>query len=134
MGYPDANADGTTKYMKSVHGKSVTGGSFPTQIWQKYMAKATDGLDSCPFPRPAQAPATASTGPVVTGPTTSSTSTPPSTAPPQSTTTAPPPSTTTPTTTVDHHDDHHDAHHDGRGEASGLVPLVAPLPDPAGHR
>jgi membrane peptidoglycan carboxypeptidase len=99
MGYPDANPDGTPKYMKSVHGKSVTGGSFPTQIWQKYMAKATEGLDSCPFPRPAQAPATASTGTVLTGPTTSSTSTPPSTAPPQSSTTAPPPSTTAPTTT-----------------------------------
>ena len=76
--------------MKSVHGKSVTGGSFPTQIWQKYMAKATEGLDSCPFPRPGDKPTTPSTGSVLTGPTT--------TAPRATTTTEAPASTTTTTT------------------------------------
>jgi penicillin-binding protein 1A len=101
MGYPDANADGTPKFMKSVHGKSVTGGSFPTQIWQKYMAKATVGLDSCPFPRPADRPATPGTGTVLTGPTTTDTTAPPTTEAPASTT-LPPTTTTTkaPTTTT----------------------------------
>jgi len=105
MGYPDVNLDGTPKVMKSVHGKSVTGGSFPTTIWQKYMAKATQGLDSCPFPKPTIAPSTgpSTSGSVVTGPTTSTTTAPSSTAsvPASSTTTAPSTTTTTaaPTTT-----------------------------------
>ncbi len=97
MGYPDLDANGQTRYMKSVHGKSVTGGSFPATIWRKYMEKATAGLDSCPFPKPSLAPYTGTNDTVITGPTTSSTTTPPSTAPESSTTTAPP-STTTPTT------------------------------------
>jgi penicillin-binding protein 1A len=98
MGYPDVNPDGSPKLMKSVHGKSVTGGSFPATIWRKYMEKATVGLDSCPFPKPTLAPYTGGTSDtIITGPTTSSTSTPPSTAPASSSTTAPP-STTTPTT------------------------------------
>ncbi len=102
MGYPDVNADGSTKFMKSVHGKSVTGGSFPTQIWQKYMAKATVGLDSCPFPRPADKPATPGTGTVLTGPTTTATTAPPTTEAPASSTTLAPTTTTTrpPTTTT----------------------------------
>ena len=32
LGYPDLDANGQTRYMKSVHGKSVTGGSFPATI------------------------------------------------------------------------------------------------------
>lgn len=46
VGYPDGT------FMKSVHGQSVTGGSFPATIWRKYMTVATDGLSSCPFPAP----------------------------------------------------------------------------------
>lgn len=30
-------------------GKKVTGGSFPAQIWRKYMLEATDGLEACDF-------------------------------------------------------------------------------------
>jgi len=46
VGYPDGT------FMKSVHGMSVTGGSFPSTIWRKYMTVATKGLSSCPFPYP----------------------------------------------------------------------------------
>ena len=46
VGYPDGT------FMKSVHGISVTGGSFPTQIWRKYMAVATKGQKGCAFPYP----------------------------------------------------------------------------------
>jgi len=46
VGYPDGT------FMKSVHGMSVTGGSFPATIWRKYMTVATRGLTSCPFPYP----------------------------------------------------------------------------------
>ena len=46
VGYPDGT------FMKSVHGMSVTGGSFPATIWRKYMTVATKGLTSCPFPYP----------------------------------------------------------------------------------
>jgi len=102
LGYPDLDANGQTRYMKSVHGKSVTGGSFPATIWRKYMEKATVGLDSCPFPKPSLAPYTGTNDTLITGPTTSSTSTPPSSAP-VTTTTGPPVSTTTttrPTTTT----------------------------------
>ena len=114
MGYPDLDANGQTRNMTSVHGKSVTGGSYPATIWRKYMQKATEGLDSCPFPKPTLAPYTGSADTLPTGPTTSQSVTPSSTEPPSSTTTTRPPSTTTttrpPTTTtttapVDHHDD-----------------------------
>lgn len=46
VGYPDGT------FMKSVHGISVTGGSFPSTIWRKYMTEATKGLSSCPYPYP----------------------------------------------------------------------------------
>jgi len=46
VGYPDGT------FMKSVHGMSVTGGSFPSTIWRKYMTEATKGKSSCPFPYP----------------------------------------------------------------------------------
>jgi penicillin-binding protein 1A len=46
VGYPDGT------FMKSVHGISVTGGSFPATIWKKYMTVATKGTSSCPFPYP----------------------------------------------------------------------------------
>ncbi len=66
MGYPGKE----TRYMTSVHGQPVTGGSFPATIWRKYMAQATEGLPSCPFERPTGLSAsagTAGTGPDGTG-------------------------------------------------------------------
>ena len=106
MGYPelepDANGNLRLKEMKSVHGKSVTGGSFPTTIWKKYMEKATAGLESCPFPKPALAPYSGPTASVITGPTTAPTTRPPSTVAPTTTETpvppAPTPAPTPPTT------------------------------------
>ena len=110
VGYPDG------KEMKSVHGISVTGGSFPAQIWRKYMVRATDGLDSCPYPRPAIAPYNGTTPTVdATG---SSTTT-------SSSTTAPPRDDDHHGPAADHHhhgpagddDDHHRAaadHHHGQ--------------------
>ena len=92
MGYTGANLDGTPRLMTNVHGIKVTGGSLPTTIWQRYMAKATEGLDSCEYPRPAGAPSvTTTTAP----PATTSTTT-----PTDSTTTAPPTTAPAPPTTV----------------------------------
>ncbi len=109
MGYPGKE----TRFMTSVHGQPVTGGSFPATIWRKYMVKATEGLPSCPFERPTGLSASAGTagaddddedaggtttttgGPTTTNASPSTTEAPPSTteAPP-STTEAPPTSTT----------------------------------------
>ncbi len=94
MGYPEEN-----RFMKSVHGKSVTGGTFPATIWRKYMTDATKGLDSCPFPKPALAPYAGPT-PSVTSPAASSSSTSTSEAPASSTTVAPTTTTTRPSTTT----------------------------------
>ncbi len=84
MGYPGAPGE-PVRSMRSVHGQAVTGGSFPATIWRKYMAKATDGLPSCPFERPRLAPTTSDTFV-------------PGTAPKPSDTTVPPTSTSTPAT------------------------------------
>ena len=93
--------------MKNVHGKSVTGGSFPTTIWRKYMAKATEGLDSCDVPdaRPRPPATTPSTLDHRRRSTTSSTDG--------------PAATTAPT----RHHDHVGAvdHHDHRRQAGGEV-------------
>ena len=110
MGYPTLDANGQSILMKNVHGKSVTGGSFPATIWNKYMAKATDGLDSCAFPKPTLAPyvpppsssggsqrprnTTTSTIPTTTEPSAPATTEPPA---PTPTTPPTPPPTTTPT-------------------------------------
>jgi penicillin-binding protein 1A len=95
MGYPDANLDGTPKYMSNVHGIKVTGGSLPTTIWQRYMAKATQGQDSCEYPRPVSAPVVP---PSTTAPPSTSTSS--TTEAPSTTTTVAPTSTTaSPSTT-----------------------------------
>src|SRR5207237_1818694 len=45
MGYPQAEVP-----MLSVHGISVTGGSFPAQIWHLYMTTAVGGLKVTDFP------------------------------------------------------------------------------------
>ena len=48
MGYD--NPPGTpTRYMDDVHGIEVTGGSFPAQIWAKFMRAATAGVDTGSF-------------------------------------------------------------------------------------
>lgn len=80
--------------MTNVHGIKVTGGSLPTTIWQRDMAKATEGLDSCEYPRPAGAPSvTTNTAPPATTstttPTDSTTTAPSTTAPATPTTVAP---------------------------------------------
>jgi penicillin-binding protein 1A len=47
MGYPDAS-----RPMDDVQGRSVTGGSFPAQIWSRFMKKAMEGRDPTDFPAP----------------------------------------------------------------------------------
>jgi penicillin-binding protein 1A len=108
MGYPGTE----TRFMRSVHGVQVTGGTFPATIWRKFMAEATRDLPSCPFERPPRAPATTDTfapggtarssGTTVAPETTTTapaapTSAPPTSAPtpPTPPPTEPPPSTTT---------------------------------------
>lgn len=109
MGYPGADAEGP-QFMTDVHGIKVTGGSFPAEIWRKYMAKATEGLESCPFDKPTLAPAStgtslpdwdsSSSSTTTTTTDSSSTSTTERTGP--TTTTSPPttPPTSAPTTTT----------------------------------
>jgi penicillin-binding protein 1A len=104
--------------MDNVRGRGpVFGGTYAAPIWGKFMAKATQGLDSCPFDKPADVSGrVANVGPtpstsfrpgsttttVDTGSTT--TSTPPdsitSTTTKPATTTTPPPATTTTTKAV----------------------------------
>ena len=48
MGYdPIQNADGTLtpRFMDNVHGRQVTGGSFPAMIWRKFMEIWIEGTD-----------------------------------------------------------------------------------------
>jgi penicillin-binding protein 1A len=45
MGYPGAPGE-ETRFMNNVHGKAVTGGSFPAEIWAKFMREATQGMGS----------------------------------------------------------------------------------------
>lgn len=102
MGYA-GQSDSEPRYMNNVHGIEVTGGSFPAEIWRKFMVDATQGLESCPFERPAMAPAstgytqTTGHGPDTTARTTSTTSgeTTGSTSTSSTTTTEAPTSTTT---------------------------------------
>jgi penicillin-binding protein 1A len=47
VGYPDA-----AKEMTSVHGRKVTGGSFPAEIWAKFMDAALAGTAEKDFVRP----------------------------------------------------------------------------------
>lgn len=118
-------ASDQSRFMNSVRGIEVTGGTFPAQIWRKFMIEATNGLDDCDFRLPnddgndrnADTDADTETDVDVTTslpPTDSSASTtsilpapitlPPITVRPPPTTTVPPPPTTTvpppPTTTV----------------------------------
>ena len=47
VGYPDAQTE-----MKDVHGRAVTGGSFPADIWAEFMKAATKELPKDDFTRP----------------------------------------------------------------------------------
>ena len=38
--------------MESVHGISVTGGSFPAEIWRLFMEPALEGTEPASFPEP----------------------------------------------------------------------------------
>jgi penicillin-binding protein 1A len=114
VGYPGTE----TRYMERVHGlDGVTGGSIPAEIWRLFMEQATEGMDSCPFEQPDEAPSAPSRssdrdgGSATTSAPTATTSPPPTTttteAPATTTTTSapppPPPTTTTtqaPTTTT----------------------------------
>jgi penicillin-binding protein 1A len=51
VGYPKGKIP-----MTSVHGISVTGGSFPAQIWRLFMSSAIGGLEDVDFPEPADWP------------------------------------------------------------------------------
>jgi penicillin-binding protein 1A len=51
VGYPNARVP-----MTNVHGISVTGGTFPAQIWHQFMVAALDGQPALEFPEPKTAP------------------------------------------------------------------------------
>ena len=42
----------TSRKMDNVHGRQVTGGSFPAQIWQRFMKAATQGMNTGDFTAP----------------------------------------------------------------------------------
>jgi penicillin-binding protein 1A len=111
MGYVGAPG-APVRFMDDVHGRAVTGGSFPAEIWAKFMREATKGVDAGDFKTPTSFPgrelnpslvlpssttsstpdsstSTSSTPTTAAGPTTTGTG---------SSTTAP--STTTPSTTA----------------------------------
>ena len=112
MGYPEPAP------MDDVQGRSVTGGAFPAQVWQRFMAAAMEGREVEDFPAPPeellQPPSTTTTlDPDATSSTESSTTTtedpddattstdrtPPPPRPGPPTTTAPPPPPPPPPTT-----------------------------------
>jgi penicillin-binding protein 1A len=47
VGYPEA-----AREMNNVHGRKVTGGSFPAEIWARFMKAAHEGLESRDFTKP----------------------------------------------------------------------------------
>ncbi|MCU1487603.1 MAG: penicillin-binding protein [Actinomycetia bacterium] len=99
LGYKDE----TGRKMDNVHGRQVTGGSFPAQIWQRYMKAATQGMDTGEFTPPDKALLTARPKPGIGAPapsTTSSTDTTTSTIPDTSTTTTSSPTDESTTTTT----------------------------------
>jgi membrane peptidoglycan carboxypeptidase len=105
MGYPTVDANGDPRFMDDVHGRAVTGGSFPATIWKKFMQVATDGVDVGTFSSPGSFPGevlnpeldTTTTTVETTTTTTVETTT---TTEPTTTTTQPTTTTTLPTTTT----------------------------------
>jgi membrane peptidoglycan carboxypeptidase len=100
MGYKED----TSRRMNNIHGREATGGTFPAQMWQKYMEVATAGLPPTPFAAPSDdslLPIPTTTTTTEPEPTTTTTTAAPTTT--TSTTVAPPPTSTTtiaPTTTT----------------------------------
>ena len=56
MGYINPDENEEPKKMQDVHGIKVTGGSFPAQIWAKYMKAATAGTEQGSFVQPGSFP------------------------------------------------------------------------------
>jgi penicillin-binding protein 1A len=82
--------------MEDVHGRTVTGGSFPAEIWQRFMTAAVANREPADFPAPPENLLEGST--TTSSPSSSSTSTSETTSTteaPNTTTTAPPEETTT---------------------------------------
>ncbi|MDZ7734343.1 MAG: transglycosylase domain-containing protein [Acidimicrobiia bacterium] len=105
MGYARPDADGSPRVMDDVRGREVTGGSLPATVWRRFMERATQGLDDCPFDPPARFPGRILNPELVTTTVdpesiTTTTAAPSTTAPPPTTTTPPPPPTTAPSTTA----------------------------------
>jgi 1A family penicillin-binding protein len=101
MGYPDPDENGEPVPMDDVHGRRVTGGSFPAEMWRKFMEVATEGIDTGEFPEPEDFEGIILNEDLIT--TTTEATLPPSTTeatePPSTTTeTTEPPPTTTETT------------------------------------
>jgi 1A family penicillin-binding protein len=114
MGYADPLPDGSVPVMDAVRGREVTGGSFPAEIWRKFMRDATAGIDQGSFQAPeafpgevlneelqqtttTQAPPSTVATTTTTVPTTTSTTVPTTT----TSTTLPTTTSTAPTTTED---------------------------------
>jgi len=104
VGYPLPLPNGQPHYMQGVHGINVAGGTLPATIFNRFMSKATQGLQSCAFPKPANVndvptgtlPVVGTTPPTTPGTAPPSTEAPGTTAAPASSTTTAAPSTTTP--------------------------------------
>ncbi len=60
MGYPE----GPAHHMDDVHGRSVTGGSFPGEIWKRFMDAALTGVPAQDFPDVSSSQLRPSTGPM----------------------------------------------------------------------
>jgi membrane peptidoglycan carboxypeptidase len=120
MGYDPVDTDGDgeldTVFMNNVHGRSVTGGSFPAEIWRDFMSQWLDitGAEVGSFPTVGNFPGTilneelqitTSTlpecgAPAEGGSTTVQCRPTTTTAPISTTTTAPPPTSSPPTSAV----------------------------------
>src|SRR3546814_12464007 len=98
MGYPKLvegpNGELELPAMGSVHGREVTGGSFPAEIWRKFMKEATEGMDTGTFDLPTSFPGREIVSELQ--PTTTTTEPSTTTTPVDDTTTTPSDATTTP--------------------------------------
>ncbi len=105
MGFPEGNVH----KMDNVRGRKVNGGSFPAQLFRRFMQEATKGVDAGSFvtantgrgkiltpPKGVMLPTTTTSSTLVPDPPSTTPGTAPSTVP---ATTAPPTTTTTPPTT-----------------------------------
>src|SRR5690606_34523551 len=61
MGYPEPDENGNPRLMDSVHGIAVSGGSFPAEIWSRFMSRALEGTPRCDFPEVEITPTTSTT-------------------------------------------------------------------------